>query len=118
MQKKFHVLFDDWVLSGYKSDKKPSVNRLNDYEPYTLENIELVTWAENRMIAHDDFKTGKNNKLAKRILQYNLNGEFLKEHHSGVKAEKETGVNNSCISLVCHGKLKTAGGFIWKFKTF
>ena len=30
-------------------------------------------------------------------------------------AEKETGINKMCISNVCRGKQKTAGGYHWKF---
>jgi hypothetical protein len=28
-----------------------------------------------------------------------------------------TGINNGSISSACIGKYRTAGGFIWKFKT-
>jgi hypothetical protein len=27
------------------------------------------------------------------------------------------GINRNSISLVCQGKRKTAGGYVWKFKT-
>ena len=53
-------------------------------------------------------------KGAKPILQYNKEGEFIKEWSSGRQAIQF--YKNVHISKACNGKLKTAAGFIWKFK--
>ena len=59
----------------------------------------------------------KNQKTSSIIrLQYDLNGNFIKEWESAKEAERELGINNSLISSACLGKIKTAGGFIWKNK--
>ena len=34
---------------------------------------------------------------------------------SQTEAAKETGINITCISQVCNGKYKTAGGYHWEF---
>ena len=47
-QKIFHELYDNWVKSNYQKDFKPSVDRKNDYLPYFFENIQLMTWKENK----------------------------------------------------------------------
>jgi len=44
---KFHRLYDIWVVSGYKKEYKPSVDRIDDNLGYTEYNIQLVDWNEN-----------------------------------------------------------------------
>lgn len=53
---------------------------------------------------------------AKPVLQYNLNNELLHEYNSIADAFRATGVPTGNISKNCKGKLKTAGGYIWKYK--
>ena len=48
------------------------------------------------------------------ILQYSMDGEFIKEWPGQVDALRELGINH--ISSACNGKHKSAGGFIWKYK--
>lgn len=54
-------------------------------------------------------------KLRKRVKQYSLNNELVGEYESTVQAQKATNIRSSNISLCCNKKLRTAGGFIWKF---
>lgn len=58
----------------------------------------------------------KANKISKKVQQYSLDGKLLKEYTSLKNAEEETGIFKSNISRVCKGKLKSTGGFIWKYK--
>lgn len=48
------------------------------------------------------------------VLQYSMDGEFIKEWPGQIDVLKELGINH--ISSVCKGKAKSAGGFIWKYK--
>jgi len=115
-QSKFHELYDTWKAGGYISDLKPSCDRLDDYKPYTLDNLQIVTWRRNYKRVHRDMMNGVNNKTNKAVLQFTLDGELIAEYYSLRKAERCTGVGNGSISSVCKGNSKTAGGFIWKFK--
>ena len=54
------------------------------------------------------------NYLPKVVLQYSKDGDFIKEWPYAAAAEKELGI--SSIGLACKGKLKFAGGYIWKYK--
>ena len=45
----FNSLFDNWVKSGYKSDCKPSIDRINNDDHYKFSNIRLTTWGYNRL---------------------------------------------------------------------
>jgi hypothetical protein len=55
----------------------------------------------------------------KKILQYDLNGNFIKEFESLKIAQSTIRPNNpkgDQIGLACRDKIKSAYGFIWKFK--
>ena len=50
------------------------------------------------------------------ILQYSKDGEFIAEYPSIREAERQTGCKNENICSCCKGKLKSTGGYIWKYK--
>jgi group I intron endonuclease len=50
------------------------------------------------------------------VLQFTKEGEFVAEYSSAKEARRKTGINDTTIGLVCKGKGKTAGGFVWKYK--
>lgn len=53
----------------------------------------------------------------KAVLQYNMEGIYIKEWPNATEASR--GLNMKIvggIGLVCKGKKKSAGGFIWKYK--
>ena len=56
------------------------------------------------------------NSNAKAVLQFSLNGDFIREFSCIKEACECLGVSQPPISMCCHGKYKTAHGFIWKFK--
>ena len=55
-----------------------------------------------------------NKKLYKPIIQYDLNGNFIKEYNAIKSAKEET--NITTISNNLNNRTKTAGGYIWKYK--
>jgi hypothetical protein len=111
----FHVLYDEWVKSGYESKQTPSCDRLDDYKPYTLDNLRITTWDENRSRSHSDMMNGINNKRSKSVAQYDLDGVLIQEFHSQLQAMRVTGVRQGDISACCRGVQKKASGFVWKF---
>jgi len=52
----------------------------------------------------------------KPILQYDLEGNFIKEWSSAKEASQKLNINRNGISSVCNNKNKSSGKFIWKFK--
>lgn len=52
---------------------------------------------------------------SKPVLQYTKDGEFVKEYKSTRECGRN-GFNQSNVVSCCNGKLKTCGGFIWKYK--
>ena len=55
-------------------------------------------------------------KMSKAIIQYDLNMNKINEFISGQEAFRKTGTDNSSITKCCKGKLKTANGYIWRYK--
>jgi hypothetical protein len=53
----------------------------------------------------------------KPVLQYDLEGNFIKEWECGKWAAIKLKVQIDGISACCLGKQKTAGNYIWKYKT-
>lgn len=50
---------------------------------------------------------------ARRVNQYDLSGNFIRQWPFIKKAETETGITN--ISAVCRGLRNQAGGYVWKY---
>jgi len=114
-QPNFISLYDKWVLSGYDRKLKPSCDRLDDYKPYTLDNIRLVTWGENHRKGISDKVTGINTKNCKAIKQFSKKGIFIKEFHSIQQASRDTGAAAGNIQRCCTGEYKSSKGFIWSY---
>jgi len=62
------------------------------------------------------FKWKKRNHNAKKVLQYDLNNNFIKEFESISKASKILKIQRNSIKNCCQNKQKTAGKFKWKYK--
>ena len=48
------------------------------------------------------------------VVQYDLEGNFIKEYPSAAEAARENGYRADVICWCCRGKLKTAYGFVWR----
>lgn len=55
-------------------------------------------------------------EFSKSIIQFDLEGNFIKEWHSITKAGESLNINKSDISKCCRSKLNKAGNFQWCFK--
>lgn len=52
----------------------------------------------------------------KPILQYDLEGNFIKEWSGIILASKELNINACTIGSCCKGKNNRAGNYKWKYK--
>jgi len=112
----YHVIHRSWVASGYDRWLAPSVDRIKSDIGYTMSNIKLTTWQENRDNWSNEMIKGETTKRIVSVIQMSLDGTFIDEHHSLSEAERVTGVSNGHICNVCKGKRKTAGGYTWRYK--
>lgn len=124
-----------------KSSENPYYNRSGNnmkhdpidkdllYKLYIIENLSMVNiskilkcgkkkiWdnIQNYDIKKDKeiWKSQCASQKVKKVIQYNLDGNFIKEWESAVSVYKELKIKpDKC----CRGEAKSAGGFIWKYK--
>ena len=95
-----------------ESHKKREYNK----EELSLRAIKAnaIRWSDPDQLR----KIKEENKLNKTIVQYDKNGKYLTEYFSASEAARMTvgikGRKNICSCAT--GKLKTAYGFVWKYK--
>ena len=112
---KYLKLYEQWRGSGYNKMLSPSCDRLDDYKGYNFDNIQVVTWGENKIKGHSDIKNGLNNKINKPVIKMDLNGVELESYYSISQASRETGIYKQHIWRVCNGERKSTRGFRWKY---
>lgn len=130
----FHNLDTKAKMSKFKIGKKHSITHSNKGKPnFKLRKPKPKGFGEMMKQVRQGVpkpkgmgeKVSKNRnhkKVAenqqKIVLQYDLNGNFVKEWASINLAAEGTNSNASSISKVCRGIFKKTNNFIWKFKYF
>lgn len=94
----------------------PCINHKSEIRTDNIvENLEWCDIAYNNSYG----KRSYNNKIAqhnKPILQFDLQGNFIKEWFSSRDIENSLGFQRTNICSCCKGRVKTAYGYKWKFK--
>lgn len=112
-------LHDAWVASGCNKELTPSADRLDNAQSYTLDNLELVTWQENKQRAYKDIQQNKlsNSGLLNdghtAVCQYSLDGTKIADYFSLQEAKRQTGIDHRGISDCCRGKRNVFHGYLW-----
>lgn len=88
---------------------------LNNYDCYYNSSKTASGFEVGRKFSKE-LETRRIKGMLKPIIQYDLNMNFIREWESSKKAASELNIYNSHISECCNGKVKTAKGYIFKFK--
>ena len=95
------------------TENKEQVNHIDGIKlNNSVENLEWVTNTENQI---HKFKIGLGNKFTRKITQYDLEMNKIKDFNSIIGASKELHIGKSNIRGVLINYRKTAGGFIFKY---
>ena len=110
-------------------DQKPFVNHKDENKTNnSVDNLEWVTHVENchygtaitRRTKHTDYSKRRINNTrqilacSKPIIQYDKNGNYIREWKSATECAKETGFSISGIRSVVRGKRNSIFGYIFK----
>lgn len=75
---------------------------------YTLRNskgVQGYRWTEKQRL-----------KKSKAIYQYDLDGSFIKEWGGSRLAAEKLGISGQAITHCVNGRIKSSGGFIWRYQ--
>ena len=90
--------------------RKISESRLGEKHPFYGK-----TFSDEHKRKLSESKLGEKNKRAKKVIQLDLNNNLIKIWNCISEAERKTGIAHQSISKCCKNKLKSAGGFKWRY---
>lgn len=61
-------------------------------------------------------KYGKEHHSSKPVLQYDLDGNFIREWECAMQIERELGINHSNVAACCRGRMKSCNKNRFKYK--
>lgn len=96
--------------NNYKYVNHKDENKTNN----RVENLEFCSFYYNLMYGTRVQRIAKKNN--KPILQFDLEGNFIKEYESITQASKELNNSLNNISQCCLGRSRTSKGYIFRFK--
>ncbi len=95
-QVEWSVMFSNWAKNDYKQEEAPSIDRVDCLKPYSLDNIQLMTWSDNKAKGHQERSS---------TIRYRSN----KTGHRGISFDAETG--KYVLQLTLNGERKKLGRF-------
>jgi hypothetical protein len=94
-----------WFRDKACEMKRPSIDRIDANENYCFNNCRFIELGLNTTNSH-----------IISILQFNLEGKFIKEWESIQVASQNLNISRTSISSCLRGKIKNSKGFIWRYK--
>lgn len=81
--------------------------------PGFAEHMSKVMTGKKQSLEH---KLKTSNKLKKPITQLDMSGDIIKDWNSSIDASNELKVDRGSLTQCLKGRLKSCGGFKWKYK--
>lgn len=127
MEQKRFIVWKNVLFVTHEVNQRQA-NKTRDYSDMQGENNPMYgkQHSEETRIKISEAIKGENNPMhgkfgsecpnSKKVAQYDKNTlELIKIWDSMRDVERELGIASQSISACCKGKLKSAGGYIWKY---
>ena len=85
--------------------------------PLNEDHKKAISDAKKGVPKSEAHKKALSEALSKKILQFTKSGEFIREWPSINETSRHLKINCGNIWRCCRGKLKSAGGFVWRYAT-
>jgi len=114
-------VYTSWISSGYDPELIPSVDRLDNTKSYAFDNIELVTWKENKERAYQGIKSktlpnsGLLNDGHRDVDYFSENGVYLGTFISLSEAARILALDHRMISRACYTKHMWYANYFWAY---
>ena len=112
-----HRLVGEAFLPNWFDDTQ--INHLDENkENNNIDNLEWCSNEYNHNYGTRNERAAKantNGKCSKKVLQFSLSGEFIREWPSASECERN-GYSRTHVSSCCRGERKTHKGFRWEYK--
>lgn len=112
-RKLIHRLVAENFIPNFKN--LPQINHKDEIR--NNNNVNNLEWCDNWYNSHYGNHI-ENARIThfKKINQYDLNNNFIKQWNSITEASDTLKINASSITKVCKNKRKAAGGYVWKYE--
>lgn len=108
--------FREWAYSSGYDENAPygecTLDRINPDGNYEPSNCRWITIQEQQRNKHPLDMS----RLEKPVEQLDSDGHVVCSYRSINAASRATGVHSPCITNVCKGNRKSAGGYGWRYK--
>ena len=95
------------------NENKPCIDHINgNRTDNRVNNLRWVNATENMNNPITTNRISQKNSI--QIVQFTIDGEFVKIWNNAVDAEQTLGIDRTGIRRCCRKVVKTAGGYMWK----
>jgi group I intron endonuclease len=118
---KIHINNKNMLGKKHSEETKKKMSEKHKGKILTQEHINNIKKSTKGILKTQEWKDkiSNNHSMNKPIIQYDLEGNFIKEWPSAKTASKSN--SKWCYSTICKcasGGLKSSGGYKWKYKNF
>jgi hypothetical protein len=108
-------IFNNEYINSINLDKRKG-NQFNIGKKHSKKSNKIRNEKLKGKKRTNEFRKKLSKIKKKKVFQYTKDMEFIKEWESTIDINSVLKIHNSNIAACCRGKLKSAGGYIWRYK--